>query len=198
MRHGASVPNFLRNAAESFGKEWETVCVSGLPRTKTTTQTRKENRIMKNRKNILTYVVAALSILVTSVSSSPAAPGQTYHGTLTGSTFYCNGEENPDFRPTVTGTWNLIIDPQTPAQLTLNVFVDGRHDVAFGNNALMLLSYVDGVYVFSAFGGFAIATLDTSVTPAWFSWHVEFGVSCPDQNPFDSLTFFGVANRGGG
>jgi hypothetical protein len=198
MRHGASVPNFLRNAAESFGKEWETVCVSGLPRTKTTTQTRKENRIMKNRKNILTCVVAALSILVTSVSSSPAAPGQTYHGTLTGSTFYCNGEENPDFRPTVTGTWNLIIDPQTPAQLTLNVFVDGRHDVAFGNNALMLLSYVDGVYVFSAFGGFAIATLDTSVTPAWFSWHVEFGVSCPDQNPFDSLTFFGVANRGGG
>ena len=198
MRHGASVPNFLRNAAESFGKEWETACVSGLPRTKTTTQTRKENRIMKNRKNILTCVVAALSILVTSVSSSPAAPGQTYHGTLTGSTFYCNGEENPDFRPTVTGTWNLIIDPQTPAQLTLNVFVDGRHDVAFGNNALMLLSYVDGVYVFSAFGGFAIATLDTSVTPAWFSWHVEFGVSCPDQNPFDSLTFFGVANRGGG
>ena len=153
---------------------------------------------MKNRKNILTCVVAALSILVTSVSSSPAAPGQTYHGTLTGSTFYCNGEENPDFRPTVTGTWNLIIDPQTPAQLTLNVFVNGRHDVAFGNNALMLLSYVDGVYVFSAFGGFAIATLDTSVTPAWFSWHVEFGVSCPDQNPFDSLTFFGVANRGGG
>ena len=198
MQHGASVPNFLRNAAQNFGKELETVCVSGLPRTTATTQTRKENRIMKNRKNILTYVVAALSILVTSVSSSPAAPGQTYHGTLTGSTFYCNGEENPDFRPTVTGTWNLIIDPQTPAQLTLNVFVDGRHDVAFGNNALMLLSYVDGVYVFSAFGGFAIATLDTSVTPAWFSWHVEFGVSCPDQNPFDSLTFFGVANRGGG
>ena len=30
----------------------------------------------------------------------------------------------------------------------------------------MLISYVDGVYVFSAFGGFAMATLDTSVTPA--------------------------------
>jgi hypothetical protein len=88
---------------------------------------------MKSRKNILTYIVAALSILVTSASSSPAAPAQTYHGTLTG-TFYCNGEESPDFRPTVTGTWNLIIDPQTLAQLTLNVFVNGRHDVAFGNN----------------------------------------------------------------
>ena len=152
---------------------------------------------MKNRRNILTYIVAALSILVTSASSSPAAPGQTYHGTLTDSTFYCNGEES-DFRPTVTGTWNLIIDPQTPAQLTLDVFVNGRHDVAFGNNALMLISHDDGVYVFSAFGGFAMATLDTSVTPARFSWHVEFGVSCPDQNPFNSLTFFGVANRGGG
>ena len=126
---------------------------------------------------------------------SASQPAQTYHGTFTGSTFYCNGEQS-DFRPIVTGTWNLIIDPQTPAQLTLNVFVDGRHDVAFGNNALMLSSYVGGVYVFSAFGGFAMATLDTSVTPATFSWHVDFGVSCPDQNPFDSLTFFGVADRG--
>src|SRR4029450_8513454 len=146
---------------------------------------------MKSRKNILTYIVAALSILVTSASSSPAAPAQTYHGTLTGSTFYCNGEENPDFTPIVTGTGNLIIDPQTPAQLTLNVFVDGRHDVAFGNNALMLISYSDGVYVFSAFGGFATATLDTTHTPATFSWHVEFGNGCPPARPFNWLRFFG-------
>ena len=156
-----------------------------------------------NRNHLLSalrFVTALLlvpSVLFISASSSPAVPGQTYHGTLTGGTFYCNGEES-DFRPTVTGTWNLIIDPQTPAQLTLNVFVNGRHDVAFGNNALMLISHDDGVYVFSAFGGFAMATLDTSVTPSRFSWHVEFGVSCPDQNPFNSLTFFGVANRGGG
>jgi len=129
-------------------------------------------------------------------ASQPAGPAQTYHGTLTGGTFFCNGEPSPDFRPTVTGTWNLIIDPQTLAQLTLNVFVNGSHDVAFGYNALTLLSFSDGVYVFSAFGGFAMATLDTSVTPARLSWHVEFGVSCPDQNPFDSLTFFGVADRG--
>ncbi len=96
---------------------------------------------------------------------------------------------------TMVAKMNIAI---TPAQLTLDVFVNGRHDVAFGNNALMLISHDDGVYVFSAFGGFAIATLDTSVTPARFSWHVEFGVSCPDQNPFNSLTFFGVAIRGGG
>jgi len=152
---------------------------------------------MKSRKNTLTYIVATVSILVIAGSSSQAAPAQTYHGTLTGSTFYCNGEES-DFMPTVTGTWNLIIDPRTLAQLTLDVFVDGRHDVAFGNNALTLISYDDGVYVFSAFGGFATGTLDTSVSPARFSWHVEFGVSCPDQNPFNSLTFFGLANRGGG
>jgi hypothetical protein len=92
----------------------------------------------------------------------------------------------------------LIIDPQTLAQLTLNVFVDGSHDVAFGYNALILdpLQSGGGVYVFSAFGGFATATLDTSVTRARFSWHVDFGVSCPAQNPFNSLTFFGVADRG--
>ena len=143
----------------------------------------------------ITALAAITVALLGPARLSASQPAQTYHGTFTGSTFYCNGEES-DFRPTVTGTWNLIIDPQTPAQLTLNVFVNGRHDVAFGNNALMLISYVDGVYVFSAFGGFAMATLDTSVTPATFSWHVEFGISCPDQNPFNSLTFFGVADRG--
>ncbi len=143
----------------------------------------------------ITALAAITVALLGPARLSASQPAQTYHGTFTGSTFYCNGEES-DFRPTVSGTWNLIIDPQTPAQLTLNVFVNGRHDVAFGNNALMLISYVDGVYVFSAFGGFAMATLDTSVTPATFSWHVEFGISCPDQNPFNSLTFFGVADRG--
>jgi hypothetical protein len=165
-------------------------------------KTNKGNHIMKNRNIhlpgmpvILTAVI--LLVFVTLVSPSQAERARTYDGTLTGGTFYCNGEPI-DYTPTITGTWNLIIDPQTSAQLTLNVFVDGRHDVAFGYNALILISHDDGVYVFSAFGGFATATLDTSVTPATFSWHVEFGISCPDQNPFNSLTFFGVANRGGG
>src|SRR5262245_34244431 len=164
---------------------------------------KKGNGLMKkleNEQNILALIPLIVLVLMTSASSLPAEPAQTYHGTLTGGTFYCNGEESPDFSPTVTGTWNLIIDPQTPAQLTLNVFVNGRHDVAFGYNALILdpLQSGGGVYVFSAFGGFAMAILDTRVTPARFSWHVEFGVSCPDENPFNSLTFFGVANRGGG
>jgi hypothetical protein len=143
----------------------------------------------------ITALAAITVALLGPARLSASQPAQTYHGTFTGSTFYCNGEES-DFRPTVTGTWNLTIDPQTPAQLTLNVFVNGRHDVAFGNNALILISDADGVYVFLAFGGFATATLDTSVTPARFSWHVQFGVSCPDQNRFNSLTFFGVADRG--
>jgi hypothetical protein len=135
---------------------------------------------------------------VTLVSSSQAEPAQTYHGTPTGGDFFCDGDLLVPPPYTVTGTWNLTIDPRTPAQLTLDVFVNGSHDVAFGYNALILISHVNGVYVFSAFGGFAIATLDTRVTPARFSWHVEFGISCPNQNPFNSLTFFGDANRGGG
>ena len=157
-----------------------------------------QNRLISSRRfATASKFILVLLLLASSAGSLRATTAQTYHGTLTGGTFYCNGEPNPDYTPTVTGTWNLIIDPHTPAQLTLNVFVDGRHDVAFGNNALILISHDDGVYVFSAFGGFAMATLDASVTPARFSWHVEFGISCPDQNPFNSLTFFG-ANRGGG
>ena len=158
---------------------------------------KKENHIMKNRKNIVTYVVAALSILVASASPSQAAPAQTYHGTFTGGTFYCDGTAVTG--PIVTGNWNVNIDPKTPAQVTLNVYYDGSHHLAFGYNALMLVAYADGVYVFTGLGDAATATLDTNATPATFSWDVElFGVSCPDQYPYNSLTFIGVANRGGG
>jgi hypothetical protein len=159
-------------------------------------KTKKENQIMKNRIKILTYAVAALSVLVTSASSSQAAPAQTYHGTLTGGTFFCDGNPVPVF--TVTGNWNVIIDPKTPAQVTLNVFYDGSHHLAFGYNALMLVSYVDGVYVFSGLGDIATATLDTRVNPAAFSWHVELGGGCPPEHPYDSVTYFGLASRGGG
>ena len=158
-------------------------------------KTRKENHIMKN-KNILTCIVAAFSILVTSASSSLAVPAQTYHGTLTGGTFYCDGNPVPLF--TVTGNWNVNIDPRTPAQVTLNVFYDGSHHLSFGYNALMLVSSSGGVYVFSGFGDSATATLDTNTTPATFSWHVELGGGCPPEHPYDSLTFFGVASREGG
>ena len=89
------------------------------------------------------------------------------------------------------GNWNVNIDPKTPAPVTLNVFYDGSHHLAFGYNALMLVSFVDGVYVFSGFGDAATATLDTSVTPATFSWHVELGGGCPPEHPYNSLTYFG-------
>ena len=59
---------------------------------------------MKNKKNILTYIFAALAILVTSASSSQAAPAQTYHGTLTGGTFYCDGNPVPLSRSPAIGT----------------------------------------------------------------------------------------------
>ena len=157
---------------------------------------KEENQIMKNKQNILTYLIAAFSILVASASSLPAAPEQTYHGIFTGGTFYCGGTPVPVF--TVTGNWNVRIDPNTPAQVTLNVFYDGSHHLAFEYNALMLVSYAGGVYVFAGFGDAATATLDTSVTPATFSWHVELGGGCPPEHPYDSLTYFGLASRGGG
>ena len=113
-------------------------------------------------------MVAALSILVTSASSSPAAPAQTYHGTLTGGTFFCDG--TPAAGPIVTGNWNVNIDPKTPALVTLNVFYDGSHHLAFGYNALMLVSYVDGVYVFSGFGDPRRRRSTRGWTPAMFSW----------------------------
>jgi hypothetical protein len=156
---------------------------------------------MKNRKIQLNRVPAILTGvillgLVISASSSPAAPAQTYHGTLTDGTFYCDGDQVAG--PVLTGTWNLVIDTQTPAQLTLDVFYNGSHHLAWGYNALILdpSESGGGVYVFSGFGGIATATLDTRVPPATFSWQVELDVNCPDDYPYNLLTFFGVADRG--
>ena len=168
----------------------------------------KKINVMKTIKK-LTYVVSApaihrvpmslagviLSILVTLASSSPVAAAETYHGTITSGEFLCDLTPVPG--PTVTGNWNINIDPRTPAQVTLNVFYDGGHHLAFGYNALMLVSFAGGVYVFSGFGDQVTVTLDTNQTPATFSWHVQFSV-CSPQRPYNSLSYLGVANRGGG
>ena len=58
---------------------------------------------------ILTAVIVL--VLVTLVGSSPAEAAQTYHGTITGGTFFCSG--NQVSGPTVTGNWNLHIDANT-------------------------------------------------------------------------------------
>jgi len=149
---------------------------------------------LKNGQNILALIPVVVFVLVTLVGSPLAEAAETYHGTVTGGTFFCNG--NQVSGPTVTGIWNLNIDANTPAQVTLNVFYDGSHHLSFGYNRLMQVSFVNGVYVFSGFGDIATATLDTTTDPSTFSWHVELGVSCPSQNPYNSLTFSGVADRG--
>ena len=151
---------------------------------------------LKNKQNILALIPVIVFVLVTSVGSRLADAAETYHGTVTGGTFFCNG--NQVSGPTVTGIWNLNIDAHTPAQVTLNVFYNGSHHLSFGYNKLMQVSFANGVYVFSGFGDTATATLDTTTDPATFSWHVELGVSCPSQNPYNSLTFSGVGDRGGG
>jgi hypothetical protein len=116
---------------------------------------------------VVTALLLVPSVLFISASSSQAEAAQTYHGTLTGGTFLCDG--TPVNGPIVTGTWNVSIDPQTPAQVTLNVFYNGGHHLAFGYNALMQVSFVNGVYVFSGFGDAATATLDTTANPVTFS-----------------------------
>jgi hypothetical protein len=103
----------------------------------------------------------------------------------------------------IVGYSKLLADEQKGLVQELNRIVRGTEqfraaEAAFGYNALMQVSFVNGVYVFSGFGDAATATLDTTANPATFSWHVELGVSCPDQNLYNSLTYFGVANRGGG
>jgi hypothetical protein len=152
---------------------------------------------MKNRKNILTYIVAALSILVTSASSSQAAHGQTYLGTLTHGEFIsCDGQilDPPPYA--VGGTWVLNIDRMTqpqvppPAHLTMTVLKDGSFYLVFPNVELTPISLQGGIYTYT-YGTTVTATLDTNTTPATFFWHVEFTDNCTLRT-YESLTYFGV------
>jgi hypothetical protein len=166
-------------------------------------KTRKENHIMKNRKNILTYIVAALSILVTSASSSPGAPPlqppQNYTGMLTHGEFVsCDGQILNPPAYSVGGTWVLNIDMMTqpqvppPAHLTMVVFRNGSLYLVFPYIELTPVSLQDGVYTYT-YGLQVTATLDTNTTPATFSWHVEFDDNCTLRS-YESLTYFGLAN----
>jgi hypothetical protein len=161
--------------------------------TKKQTSTKKE-KTMKTSPKITTFAAITLVLLGQAwlPASQPAEPTQTYHGTITSGEFLCDMTPVPG--PTVTGNWNVNIDPRTPAQVTLNIFYDGGHHLAFGYNALMLVSYSGGVYVFSGFGDQVTVTLDTNQTPATFSWHVQFSV-CSPQRPYNSLSYLGVASR---
>jgi len=157
---------------------------------------------VKNRKNTLTYIVAALSILVITASWSPAAPPipppQIYTGMLTHGEFIsCSGQVLDPPAYGVDGTWVLKIDRTTqnqvppPAQLTMVVFRDGTHYLQFPNIELTPVSVAAGVYTYS-YGSQVTVTLDTNASPATFSWHVEFFDNCTLRT-YRSLSYIGVA-----
>ena len=159
---------------------------------------------MKNRKNILTYIVAAFAILVTSASSllgvPPLQPPQNYTGRLTHGEFVsCEGQILNPPAYAVGGTWVLNIDMMTqpqvppPAHLTMVVFRDGSRYIVFPQIELTPISLQDGIYTYT-WETLAMATLDTNTTPATFEWHVVFDDNCTLRS-YGSLTYFGVANN---
>jgi hypothetical protein len=161
-------------------------------------KTKKENQIMKNRKNILTCAVAAVAILVTSASSSLGVPPQNYTGMLTHGEFIsCDGQILDPPAYSVGGTWVLNIDmmrqPQVPppAHLTIVAFRDGSLYVLFPHIELTPVSLQGGVYTYT-FGPQVTVTLDTNTTPATFGWHVVFDDNCTLRT-YESLTYVGVA-----
>ena len=158
---------------------------------------------MKKRKNILTYIVAAFSILVISASSSwgvpPLQSPQNYTGSLTHGEFVsCEGQILPPAY-SVGGTWVLNIDMMTraqvppPAHLTIVVFRDGGNYLVFPHIELTPVSLQNGIYTYT-WGTQVVATLDTNTTPATFEWHVVFDDNCTLRS-YGSLTYFGVANN---
>ena len=167
-------------------------------------KTRKENHIMKNRKNILTYIVAAVATLVTSASSSlgapPLQPPQNYTGRLTHGEFVsCEGQILNPPAYAVGGTWVLNIEQD---DATTGPAAGSPH-----NGRLPRRQQLHGVPAHRVDAGLArrrhlhlhvgtqvTATLDTNTTPATFSWHVEFDDNCTLRT-YGSLTYFGLANN---
>ena len=88
----------------------------------------------------------------------------------------------------------MSIDPKTPAQVTLNVFYDGGHHLAFGYNALMQRP-IPAAFTYSRDLATRLGNARYHTSPATFSWHVDLGVGCPPSHPYHSLTYLGVANR---
>jgi|GEM_PF-1832046 len=197
------IPQFLLQRRANFREETG----NGLRLRVTWTEghkpkTKKENHIMKNRKNILTYIVAAVALLVTSASSSwgtqPLQPPQNYTGSLTHGEFVsCDGQVLDPPAYAVAGTWVLNIDAQTqplvppPANLTMVVFRNGSIYIVFPQIPLTPVSLQDGIYTYT-WGPQVTATLDTNTTPATFAWHVVFDDNCTLRS-YGSLTYFGVA-----
>jgi len=66
-------------------------------------------------------VIASLLFAATG-DSFAADPAQTYSGRLNGGQFFCAGTQVQT--PIISGFWTVSIDPNTPAQVTLNVFYD--------------------------------------------------------------------------
>jgi hypothetical protein len=158
---------------------------------------------MKNRKNILTYILVAFSIFGISASSSlgvpPLQPPRNYTGSLTHGQFVsCEGQILPPAY-SVRGTWVLNIDMMTqpqvppPASLTMIVFRDGSQYRLFPHIELTPVSLEDGIYTYT-WGLQVTATLDTNTTPATFEWHVVFDDNCT-QRSYGTLTYFGLANN---
>jgi hypothetical protein len=158
---------------------------------------------MKNRKNILTYVVATVATFVISASSSlgvpPLQPPRNYTGSLTHGEFVsCEGQILPPAYA-VGGTWVLNIDMMTqpqvppPAHLTMVVFRAGGFYFVLPHIELTPVSLQDGIYTYT-WETQAEATLDTNTTPATFEWHVVFDDNCTLRS-YGSLTYFGVANN---
>jgi hypothetical protein len=163
-------------------------------------KTKKENYIMRNRKNILTYIAGAVATLVISASSSLGAQPQVYLGKLTHGEFVsCEGQILDPPAYAVGGTWVLSIDAMTqplvppPAHLTMVVLRDGRNYLAFPHIELTPVSLQDGIYTYT-WETQVMATLDTNTTPATFAWHVVFEDNCTLRS-YGSLTYFGVANN---
>jgi hypothetical protein len=159
---------------------------------------------MKNRKNMLTYILAAFSVLVISPSSSwgtqPLQGPENYTGSLTHGEFIsCEGQILNPPAYAVGGTWVLHIammrEPQVPppAHLTMIVFRDGSQYLVFPHVELTPVSLQDGIYTYT-FGPQVTATLDTNTTPATFAWNVVFDDNCTLRS-YESLTYFGLANN---
>lgn len=127
----------------------------------------------------LIFVGALLASLCALVTTASASRTTTYHGVFSGPVVYTGCTTTPP-QAIASGTWNVALHGSTDATVTVNIFVDGKHHVAYGGTFPQLTAQ-DG-QTFAVSIPTAAGPLVVSLTGHTFTYEIApysaFGMSC--------------------
>lgn len=138
----------------------------------------------------LSAVALVSAVALTGVIAAGATGTTTYHGTFAGPVVYqgCGGSA-----PTVLagGTWSVALHEQGDANVSVNIFADGKHHVSFGGTFAQLPAQKGELFAVGI--PTEAGPLTVSLKGTAFTYRIApydaFGLSCK------SVTYSGVLTK---